>query len=169
MGTTTDIVPSANDALQNLFSQLSAFGHDFLAFIVLAAVLVLFMVYFGRDRIAPLVAALYASLVLYEAFPFMGVLSGPYLKIGLYLLFAFLFYIAFSGLSYFMAVRSGGFVTEIAMAVLVAGFVLAISTHVLPVQDIYQFTAATTALFASTQAYFWWLVAPLAGLFFLGR
>ncbi len=165
----TDVVPSANDALHNLVSQLSSFSTDFFSFIVITAAVLLFALYFGRDRTAPLIAALYASLVLYEAFPFPAMIPGPYLQIGLYLLFTAILFIAFSGLSYFMAARSGGFVVEVIMAALVAGFVLAISIHVLPVQQIYLFTDATKSLFASNQAFFWWLVAPLAGLFFLGR
>lgn len=167
MGTTT--LPQANDAIQNLWSQLMSFSTDFFSFIVVAGVILLFAVYFGRDRIAPLVAALYASLALYEAFPFPTMIQGPYLHIGLYLLFAVILFIAFSGLSYFMAARSGSFIAEIIMAILIAGFVLAVSIHVLPVQDIYTFTSATKELFASSQSFFWWLIGPLAGLFFLGR
>ena len=146
-----------------------SFGTDFFSFIVVAGIVLLFAVYFGRDRIAPLIASLYAALALYEAFPFPTMIQGPYLHIGLYLLFTVLLFVAFSGLSYFMAARSGSFLAEIIMAVLIAGFVLAISIHVLPVQDIYTFTSATKALFTSNQMFFWWLIGPLAGLFFLGR
>ena len=168
----TDVVPSANDALHSLVGQLSSFSTDFFSFIVLTVIILLFALYFGRDRIAPLIAALYTALALYQAFetlPYASMVVGPYMQIGLYLVFAGLLFIAFSGLSYFMAARSGGFFAEIIMAVLIAGFLLAIAIHILPVQQIYTFTDATKQLFASSQSFFWWLVGPLAGLFFLGR
>ena len=165
----TDVVPSANDALHNLLLQLSSFSTDFFAFIVITAAVLLFALYFGRDRIAPLIAALYGALTLYGAFPFPSMVQGPYMQIGLYVVFTVLLFIAFSGLSYFMAARSGGFVAEIIMAVLIAGFLLAVSIHILPVQEVYAFTGATKDLFASNQAFFWWLVGPAVGLFFIGR
>ena len=162
-------IHNANDAFQGLVSQLSNFSTDFFAFIVVTAVVLVFALYFGRDRIAPLIAALYAALALYQSFPFMSQVSGAYMQIGLYLVLAALLFIAFSGLSYFMAVRSGSFLAEVIMAALIAGFLLAISIHILPVQQVYTFTNATKELFASNESFFWWLVAPLAGLFFIGR
>ncbi|MBI3573457.1 hypothetical protein HY090_00210 [Candidatus Kaiserbacteria bacterium] len=158
------------NGFQHLLDLLLSFSADFIAFIVLTVAVMLFALYFGRDRLSPLIAGLYAALALYTAFPYtLSLLSGPYMKIGLYLVFAVLGFITFSGLSYFTAAHSGGFLTELIVAILIAGFLLAISTHVLPVQDIYTFTPATKALFASDQAFFWWLFAPLAGLFFIGR
>lgn len=165
----TDIVPSANDALHSLVNQVGSFGADFLSLIIVTAVILAFALYFGRDRIAPLIAALYAALTLYTAFPFPSMISGAYMHIGLYLLFVVILFTAFSGISYFMAARSGSFIAELIMAVLIAGFVLAISIHILPVQDVYTFSTATKDLFLSDQYFFWWLVAPLAGLFFIGR
>ncbi len=155
---------------QHILDSLFAFGSDFFAFIVVTVAVMLFALYFGRDRIAPLLAALYAALALYTAFPYaLSFLASPYMKIGLYAVLALISFIAFSGLSYFMASHSGGFFAELILAILIAGFLLAIAIHVLPVQDVYTFTGATKALFASDQLFFWWLAAPLAGLFFLGR
>jgi hypothetical protein len=146
-----------------------AFVHDFLPFIVLAGLALLFSFYFGRDRFAPLVAGLYAALALYTAFPYGSSISGPYLQIGLYIVFTIIGFLAFYGLSFFFARSSTEFFTQLILSILVAGFVLGISIHVLPVQQIYHFTDATKALFASDQAYFWWLAAPLVGIFFFGK
>ena len=167
---TTDVVPNAQSAFHTLSLQFGAFFGDFVSFILIAFLVLFFALYFGRDRLAPLVASLYAALALYTAFPYMATLGGsPYLEIGLYIILAILGFTVFSGLSYFMAAHSGGIFSEVIMSVLIAGFILAISMHTLPVKDIYTFSAATQALFDSSQAFFWWLVAPLAGLFFLGR
>ena len=170
MGTTTDVVPNVQSAFHSISLQFGAIVGDFVSFIIVAFLVLFFALYFGRDRLAPLIASLYAALALYAAFPYMDVLGdNPYFKIGLYALFAFFGFVIFSGLSYFMAAHSGGFISEAVMSVLIAGFILAISMHVLPVENIYTFSAATRAFFASNTAFFWWLVAPLAGLFFLGR
>jgi hypothetical protein len=170
MGTTTDVVPSAQNALHTLSGQVFSFGADFISFIVVTIAVMLFALYFGRDRLAPLIAGLYTALGLYAAFPYFSIPGdNPYAKIGLFLVLAGLSFVAFSGLSYFMAAHSGGFITELIMAGLIAGFLIAVSIHVLPVQDVYTFSDAAKSLFASNQAYFWWLVAPLAGLFFIGR
>jgi len=154
---------------QSFIDWLFAFGHDFLPFIVLAGLTFLFSLYFGRDRFAPLIASLYAALALYTAFPYGSSLTGPYMRIGLYIILALIGFLAFYGLSFFIARSTAEVFSQIVLSILVAGFVLAISIHVLPVQDIYHFTDATKALFSSDQAYFWWLAAPLVGLFFLGK
>jgi len=156
--------------LHNLSSLITGVGSDFFAFIILTAIFLGFSFYFGRDRFAPLIAALYAALALYVAFPFtFSFLNGPYPHIALFAGLVLLGFIAFSGLSYFMAQQSSGIIGSLMLSAIIAGFVLAISIHVLPVQDVYTFTDATKALFASNQAYFFWLLAPLAGLFFIGR
>lgn len=155
---------------QHFLDIILGFASDFSAFIAVTVVILLFALYFGKDRLAPLVAAIYSALALYTAFPYMTMLpASPYMKIGLYLVFVLLSFITFSGLSYFMAAHSGGYVSELIISALIAGCLLAIAIHVLPVQQVYTFGTATKALFASNEFFFWWLAAPLAGLFFLGK
>src|SRR6185295_223693 len=90
--------------LHNLSSLITGVGSDFFAFIILTAIFLGFSFYFGRDRFAPLIAALYAALALYVAFPFtFSFLNGPYPHIALFAGLVLLGFIAFSGLSYFMA------------------------------------------------------------------
>lgn len=146
------------------------FGTDFLPLIVTVAVVMAFALYFGRNRLMPLIAAMYAAVVLYIFFPFdTSILSDSYIAIALYFLFVFIALTAFSGLSFFMASAERNLLKIGAMSVLVAGLFLAIGIHVLPLEHIYTFNSATKSLFASDQSFFWWLVAPLAGLFFLER
>lgn len=155
---------------QHILDSAFTFGSDFLSFIVLTVLVLLFSVYFGRDRFAPLIAGLYAALAVYQAFPYTpSFIDGPLPKIILYIVLSALGFFAFSGLSYFMARAGGSFFSSLLLSIVVAGFVLAISIHILPVSDVYHFASATQALFASNQAFFWWLAAPLAALFFFGR
>ena len=144
-------------------------GTDFFAFLVVAGVIAAFAFYFGRDRFMPLIAALYAAIPLWQAFPWQGYITTPLVSVALYLLIVVVALIAFSGLSGFLAGGSVGLIKLAALSALTAGMFLAIAIHILPVQEIYAFSAPTAALFASDQSFFLWLAAPLAGLFFLGR
>lgn len=146
------------------------FGNDFFAFIIVAALVAGFALYFGRNRLMPLVAAIYTAIPLYLFFPFQStLLQDHYIAIALYLFFVFIALVAFSGLSFFMASAPRSFLRVAATSVLVAGALLAIGIHVLPLEQLYTFNAPTKALFASNQSFFWWLIAPMAGLFFLER
>ena len=163
-------LPSVSGSFSDVTHMLLAFGTDFFAFIVAAALIALFALVFGSDRFMPLVAGIYAAIPLYMIFPYKDILGdNPYFAVGLYLLFAILGLIAFSGLSTFLTSTGLGFVRTLILSVLVAGFLLAVAVHILPFEQIYTLSAPTKALFSSNTAYFWWLVAPLAGVFFLGR
>lgn len=144
-------------------------GTDFFAFVAVAAVIAAFAFYFGRDRFMPLIAAFYAAIPLWQAFPWLVYITTPLLSIALYLGLVVVALIAFSGLSAFLAGGSVGFLKLIILSALNAGMALAIAVHILPVDELYTFSAPTLALFSSDQAFFLWLAAPLAGLFFFGR
>ncbi|XKT74270.1 MAG: hypothetical protein ACJKTH_02865 [Patescibacteria group bacterium UBA2163] len=155
--------------LQYLLDLIVDFSSDFFAFIVVAAAIAAFAFYFGRNRIVPLTAALYAAIPLYMQFPYMEYITTPLLHIALYLGITALALVAFSNLASFVAEGSIGFIKLVTLSASVAGLLLAVSIHVLPVEDIYTFSAATRALFAPGEAFFLWLVLPLAGIFVLGR
>ncbi len=156
--------------LQSAVDLVITFGTDFFAFIVIAAIVAAFSVYFGRDRLISLIAALYTAVVLFEKFPFNSLLpAGPYIQIGLYFAFVLAALVAFSGLSAFLARSTSSFLGTAVLSITTAGMLLAVGIHILPVQQVYTFSAPTLALFASDQMFFAWLAAPLAGLFFFGK
>jgi hypothetical protein len=161
---------SISGPLQSWVDIVIQFGTDFLAFIVIAALVAAYAFYFGRERLMTLIAGLYAAIPLYQAFPFFDMLPDtPYVKIGFYIAFALAGLIAFSGLSAFLARSSSSFLGTGVLSVLTAGLALAVAIHVVPIEEVYTFSGPTLALFSSDQAFFWWLLAPLAGLFFFGR
>jgi hypothetical protein len=59
------------------------------------------------------------------------------------------------------------FSRKIALAVLASILIMIFSFHVLPVTDIITPGSPIQALFAPTEHFFWWLLVPLIGLFFL--
>lgn len=166
-----DLQPSdVGSTLETVTAILVHFATDFFAFLVVAAVVAAFAFYFGRDRIVPLIAALYASIPLFIYFPYdTSAFGGVIVTLALWLFFVLIGLVAFSGLGAFIASGSVGIVKMLLLSGATAGLVLAIFIHILPVQDIYTFSGPTIALFDSSEAFFFWLVAPLVGIFFLGR
>lgn len=146
------------------------FGTDFFAFLVIAGIIAVFAFYFGGDRLVPLIAGVYAAIPLYIHFPFFSTFPDTaYVHIGVYVAFAVLSLIAFSGLSYFTPTTSVGFLNVAIISALTAGLMIAIGIHLLPVEEVYAFSEPTKALFTFPNAFFWWLVGPLVGLFFFGK
>lgn len=156
--------------LQFLTDTLVSFSTDFFAFLVVAAVVAAFAFYFGRSRIVPLVAALYASIPLFIFFPFDTTpYGGVIVTLALWLGFVLLSMVAFSGLAAFVASGSIGLIKLVVLSGATAGLVLALAVNVLPVEEIYTFSAPTLALFNTPEAFFFWLAAPLVGIFLFGR
>lgn len=156
-------------ALQMAVDLVIDFSSDFFAFIIIAALVAAFAFYFGRDRIVPLLAGAYAAIPLYVAFPYTEFLTTPLLHVALYILLLIIGMFAFSGLSAFIAGGSLGFIKLTILSGITAGMLIAVSIHILPVQDIYVFSPPTLALFSSTQALFLWFLAPLVGVYVFGR
>lgn len=167
MGTTT---PDYGDLFHQALNFLTGIYTDFFAVIVVTLIVAGFAFYFGRNRLMPFIAGMYAGVPLYVFSPFHSpLLQDPYIAISLYIFFVLISFLAFSGLSAFMASAPRSFIRVGIVALLTAGALLAIGMHILPLEQIYPFNAATQALFASSQSFFWWLIAPLVGLFFLER
>ncbi len=156
--------------LETLWAQVVDFSADFLGFVVVAAGVAAFAFYFGRNRIVPLVAALYASIPLFLLSPFdLTPYGGVIVQVAFWVLLVLLGMVAFSTLASFMASVSTGFVNVVVLSVATAGLVLAIAINVIPIQTFYTFSPATLALFDTPQGVYFWLIAPLAALFVFGR
>jgi hypothetical protein len=157
------------EGVQQILGVILSFTSDFLAFIIIAAVVAAFAFYFGRNRIMPLLAGIYTAIPLYLAFPYTNLLTTPLVSLTVYIVLVLLGMIAFSGLASFLAEESMGFIRLAILSALTAGLCIAISIYILPVEQLYAFSAPTRALFAGAQAYFFWLVAPLVSVYFLSR
>lgn len=164
------VAPDVGGALQSTVGLFLGFGSDLFGFIVLAALVAAFAFYFGRDRVAPLIAGILAAVPLYTLFPYTSVLNGnPYLLTGLFVLLALLGLMAFSGLASFMTSGGFGFVKVLALSLVTAALLMAIAINVLPLKDIYAFSTPTLALFQSTNGLFWWLLAGVGAVFLFGK
>jgi hypothetical protein len=161
--------PQVGDALRSSVDLVISFGTDFFAFIVVAALVAAFAFYFGRDRLVPLMAGLYAGIPLYLNFPYMALLgSNAYLHIGLYAAFVLVGLVGFMGLSSWVPSSGVGYIKTLGLSALAAGLVLAVSINILPLHEIYMVSEPTRALFSSSY-FFWWLIAGLGGVLFLSK
>lgn len=165
----TAVTPAVGEALRSTTDLLIGFASDFLAFLVVAALVAAFAFYFGRDRLIPLVAGLLVAIPLFTYFPFKTwVGADPWLNTGLYLVLTAFGLLAFSGLQSWVPSSGVGFIKTLGLSALAAGVLLAVAINILPVGEIYTVSEPTRALFAS-QYFFYWLVAGVAGVFLLGK
>lgn len=149
-------------------------GGDFVIVIVLLALFFVFAWYVGRGPFVAILFALYAAYATYIVFPYMSYLpsapasSSVLAHIGLYAALTLIFYIILRRVvvSDFLYIAVLGLVV---LALLAAGFVIALAYHTFDVTSIYQFTPAIDALFAPKEYFFWWFAGPAIGLFFLAR
>ncbi len=147
---------------------------DFAIVLVLVAVFFIFAWYVGRGPFVATLFALYAAYATYIVFPYMSYLpsapasSSVLAHIGLYAALTLIFYIILRRVvvSDFLYIAVLGLIV---LALLAAGFLLALAYHSFEVTSIYQFTPAIDALFAPKEYFFWWFVGPAIGLFFLAR
>ncbi len=163
--TVPDITGAATDAADFFIGV----GSDFFAFIVVAALVAAYAFYFGRDRLIPLIGGLFAAIPLYTYFPFFDAIgSNPYLHFGVFFIFIAIGTIAFLGLASWIPSSGTGFIKVLGLSVVTAGMFLAVGLHLLPLAEIYAISEPTRALFADGYL-FYWLLAGVGGVFFLGR
>ncbi|HYF28760.1 MAG TPA: hypothetical protein VEA36_00130 [Candidatus Paceibacterota bacterium] len=147
---------------------------NFVILLVLFIVMLLFSYKAGRGGIISLIVAFYAGYAIYMVFPYtqMVVNAGgtPLVKAVISVaVFAIATFIPFH---FVQRLASGGFgvlsvVPRFVLSFLAAAFLLALAYHVFDISDIYTFPAPIDKLFAPEGYFFWWFIAPMAGLLFL--
>lgn len=161
--------PQVGTALKTSVDLFVHFGTDFFAFIVVTVAVAAFAFYFGRDRLLPLIAGVYAAVPLYMYFPFMGTVGpNPYLHIALFVFFVIVGMVAFLGLASWVPSSGVGFFKVIGLSALTAGLILGIGLNLLPVNEIYVVSEPTRELFSSSHLFYWFL-AGVGGALLLGR
>ena len=151
-----------------------ATANDFLILLILFAVLFLFAWFVGHGSFVALLLSLYGAYAVYIAFPFKSLLPAtPALtallaQAGVYAAFAFVFFLILRRVivSDFLSIGIFGLII---LSFLGAAFLIAVAAHVFSVSSLYTFTPAVAELFASPDYFFWWFVAPAAGLFLFAR
>ncbi len=167
------------DALNSLatggLSEIIAFVGNFLVLILLAIALFFFAVRAGRALLISLILALYVGFALFTVFPYKemflvgdSTLARAVAGMVLFAAFTIFPYILLRRVS-----TTGSLsINPISLALLAlatGGFVLALGYHVLDIASVIPLTPSLDALFAPEGYFFWWFLAPLAGIFITTR
>ena len=152
------------------------FVGNFLVLAVLTIVLLMFSIRGGRNALISFILALYAGYAVYVVFPYTDSIVGSggspmvqaVISVGLFAAASFVPFLLIRRLT------GGGFGSlslfpNLILSFLAASFLLALGYHVFDISNIYTFPAPLDQLFAPAGYFFWWFVAPLAGLFALAR
>jgi hypothetical protein len=141
---------------------------------VLTVLMIAFSYYGGRGGIISLQLAFYSGYAIYMVFPFTNYFIGfGSASLEKAVISSILFILAsFVPFLFINKMLSGGFgilsfVPRFVLSFLTACFLLALAYHVFNVTHIYTFPEPMNSLFSPDQYFFWWFIAPLAGLFYL--
>ncbi len=171
-----DALAEVGNLATTLTSSAWLWAGNFLALIILTAILLFFSMRGGRSGLISLILALYAGYALYIVFPYTDNVVGAG---GTPLIQAILSVILFAIATFppFVLIRrltGGGFgslsiIQNLLLSLLAGAFLLALGYHVFDVSNIYSFSDPLNQLFAPEGYFFYWFIAPLLGLFIFAR
>lgn len=131
----------------------------------------------GRRAITSLILGLYFALLISLKFPyyervshaFGSLLGSAALSIVVFAVFTILFAVLMDRLLFYRVDETAfqAFGKKLALAILATILVMLYSYHVLPITTIVNPGYPANVLFAPPEYFFWWLIVPLIGLFFL--
>lgn len=132
----------------------------------------------GKQSLVNLILGLYFALLISLEFPYYdkilsGVddsrLSDSVIIIGIFAIFTFVATLFFTRLMPrdYDDTTFSGFGKKLILALLASALVMAYSYHVLPVTELITPGSPIQMLFSGDSYFFWWLLAPIVGLFFL--
>lgn len=151
-------------------------GGNFLALIILTAILLVFAMRGGRSGLISLMISFYVGYAIYILFPFAELVVGvggsgfikAILSIGMFAIATFVPFVVIR------RITGGGFgslsfLQNLLLSLLTSAFLIALGYHVFDIHQIYTFPAPMDQLFAPEGLFFYWFVAPLIGLFLFAR
>ncbi len=157
------------------FADIVSFIGNFLVLLIIAGILFFFALRAGRSMLISFILSLYIGFALFTVFPFkeqflMG--DTPLVRavcgIVIFAIFTIFPYMLLRRVSTSGSMRINP-VTLGVLAFITGGFVLALGYHVLNIAAVIPLTPSLDALFAPDKFFFWWFVAPLAGIFVAAR
>ncbi len=131
----------------------------------------------GRRAVTSLILGLYLALLVSLKFPYYAaiyaalgnILSEATLSIIIFAIFTAMFSLLMDRLLFYRIDETAfeGFGKKVLLALMATILIMAYSYHVLPITNLVNPGAPAHMLFAPTEYFFWWLIVPLVGLFFL--
>jgi hypothetical protein len=157
------------------FADIIGFVGNFLVLLIIAAVLFFFALRAGRTLLISFILSLYVGFALFTVFPYKELiivgdtaLVRAVASIALFAAFTFFPYILLRRVSSSGSMHINPIVLA-ALTLVTGGFVLALGYHVLNIGAVIPLTPSLDALFAPDKYFFWWFLAPLAGVYLTAR
>lgn len=151
---------------------------DIVIIVGVALFFTIFALQYGKGKIISFILSLYVALLVFTNFPYIEALTffkNSELQItlshlGIFLVLVFLIHhiINFVAYSEYPAWKGGKMFQVIILAFSATLLLLAFLYHILPISVLYDFSASID-LYFSSQFFFWWLIAPLAGVLLVSR
>jgi hypothetical protein len=147
---------------------------------IIAGVFLLFLIYAfqsGKGRIISFILSLYVGVLVFMSFPYLDFFtffSATDLQVTLshLAIFAVLVFVIHHALNFVTyseySVGGGKAFQAIVLALSATVLTFAFVYHTLPISVLHDFSPSIDGYFAS-QFFFWWLVAPLAGVLLVSR
>lgn len=149
---------------------------NFLVLIVLTLAVYMFAMREGGAGVISLNIALYCGYAIYSVFPYRDAVITIGATPLVQAILAVVLFIAATALPFMISMRltapsfgTLSFFQGLALSLVAAVFLLALAFHVFQISDIYTFSDPLRQLFAPEGFFFYWFIAPLAGLYFLAR
>ncbi len=157
-------------------AEITGISLDFLIIAALFVALSAYALYFGKNRIVSLILALYGAITLYTAFPYQNSVlifrNSPgqvvVSKLVVFIVFTAILHLLFNrivSIEYgFGRFRKPTEVALLSLSALV--LMLVVVYQIIPIENFYNFSSIADGIFMAKQSLFWWLLAPIAVLFF---
>lgn len=150
---------------------------EFLFVLVVASIFIAIALRKGRQTITNIILGLYIGLLLTLQFPYYDTLLADVSEEGSRALFSIVLFAVFTILATWLFARvlpreySEGmfeaFGSKLVLALAGTILIVLFSHHVLPIQELINITTPLSSVFAKTEYFFWWLLAPLFIVFWL--
>ncbi|MDD5032596.1 MAG: hypothetical protein PHC85_00540 [Candidatus Pacebacteria bacterium] len=130
----------------------------------------------GKRKLFAILFAIYAAILIYSNFLYIDFLPDKGKIINLFLLRTgfFSFLVAVFGIIFSKTVFSGVEKVDkwwhaFVLSFLETGLLMSAIFQIFPAKGFVEFSSITENLFASDEAFFWWLILPIVALFIIFR
>ncbi|MCH7529864.1 hypothetical protein IIB50_01980 [Patescibacteria group bacterium] len=166
---------TAVEKASDLYGYFTSLPTDMMIIIGVTLVLFWFATHFGKRSMIAVMLSLYAAYALFAVFPYEDYITSLIveeihpllLSVGVFLVLFIVFSLVIHRVVCAEYTSSGirRWFEAAILSTVTTAFLLALSYHVFPIEELYDFGAPIDALFATEELFFWWLIVPFFGIF----
>jgi hypothetical protein len=166
----TAALAAMQSASGNITASVLSLSSDIFAMGAIFAILLALGIWKGQGTLAALALALMIGTTFETAFPYHSIeTASPYLPIAVFVvLVGIAFYVLLGIVSVYSAQSGvGEWLKTALLAALTTTLFVAITYHVISIAPIYVWSGILDHVFKPETYFFWWLIAPLAVIYFI--